>query len=151
MPRLAGLVVPTSAAVLAFVALGKVLSPQYMIWVAPLAPLLWIARERAAALLVAAAVLLSQLEYPHRYTPVVEGETGAQLLLGARNAALLAALVLLLVRLAREAGREVDSLQAWIGSRQWPPPTRAHSSDNAGSASRRSAWRSSGRSPTRRT
>jgi uncharacterized membrane protein len=103
--RLPGLVVPAAAVVLAFVALGKVLSPQYVVWIAPFAPLLWLTGARGAAVLIGLAVLLTQLEFPHRYTSVVAGETGGALLLGARNAALLAALALLLVRLGRAARR----------------------------------------------
>ena len=44
-----------AAAVVAFVALGKVFSPQYVAWLAPFAALLLAARERLAAGLIALA------------------------------------------------------------------------------------------------
>jgi uncharacterized membrane protein len=57
----------SAAAVVAFVALGKVLSPQFLIWIVPLVALL---RVRALALL-AAALLVTQLWFPFRYWQLV--------------------------------------------------------------------------------
>jgi uncharacterized membrane protein len=84
------------AAVLAFVALGKVLSPQYAIWLIPFAALAWAWRWWGPAALVTLAVLLTQVEFPSRYFDLVAGDTGVIALVGARNALLLSALAVLL-------------------------------------------------------
>jgi hypothetical protein len=93
-----------TASVVAFVALGKVFSPQYVAWLAPFAALLLAARERLAAGLIATAILLTTVEFPRRYLDLVEGDDGVALLVGARNALLLAALAVLIAR-ARAAAR----------------------------------------------
>ena len=54
-------------ALVAYVALGKVLSPQYMIWLIPLIPLVWGRRGLWASGLFAAACLLTQTWFPYRY------------------------------------------------------------------------------------
>jgi hypothetical protein len=82
------------AAVLAFVALGKVLSPQYLLWIAPFAPVLWFHGARAAAALVALATVLTGIEFPGLYPEVVDGETGAVALVAVRDAALIVAAIL---------------------------------------------------------
>lgn len=88
------------AAVLAFAALGKVLSPQFLVWLVPFAALAWTWGERALALLLGGAVLLTQLEFPARYEELVDERTSVVLLVAARNATLLAALAITLARLA---------------------------------------------------
>lgn len=87
-----------AAAVLAFVALGKVLSPQYVAWLAPFAALLLAAGERAVAALLGLAIVLTTVEFPRLYLSLVEGDRGVALLVGARNGLLLAALGVLIVR-----------------------------------------------------
>lgn len=86
------------AAVLAFVVLGKVLSPQYMIWLVPFAALGWAAGDRLPAALTATAVALTQVEFPSRYFDLVAREDAVILVVAARNALLLAALTSLLAR-----------------------------------------------------
>jgi hypothetical protein len=98
------LVISAAASVLAFVALGKVFSPQYVIWLAPFAALLWARGQRAAGALVAAGVALTQVEFPRHYLDLVRGETWVVLVIALRNAVLVAALVLLLLSARRAAG-----------------------------------------------
>jgi len=88
------------AAVLAFAALGKVLSPQFLVWLVPFGALAWTWGERTLALLLAAAILLTQLEFPARYEELVDERTSVVLLVAARNATLIAALAVTLARLA---------------------------------------------------
>ncbi len=99
----AGLVLGSLAALLAFVALGKVLSPQFLLWLAPLAAVAVALGERAAGGLVLAAVPLTQLEFPTRYFDLVAGEPLPIALVAVRNGLLLAALSVLLARLAARA------------------------------------------------
>ncbi|MDX6706285.1 MAG: hypothetical protein QOI48_2131 [Solirubrobacteraceae bacterium] len=89
------------AALLAFITLGKVFSPQYIIWLAPFAALAWVWRQRAVALLVAAAIVLTHVEFPSRYFDLINVKTNVILIVAARNALLLVALIVLAAALAR--------------------------------------------------
>ena len=89
------------AALLAFVTLGKVFSPQYVIWLAPFAALAWVWGQRAVASLTAAAIVLTQVEFPSRYFDLINVKTDVILIVAARNALLLAALIVLAAALAR--------------------------------------------------
>ena len=57
----------SAAAVVAFVALGKVLSPQFLIWLVPLVPLVGGLRGLRASTLLGAALVVTQLWFPSRY------------------------------------------------------------------------------------
>jgi len=100
-PDVRQLVLCGFAALLAFVALGKVFSPQYVIWLAPFAALAWVWRERAVALLTAAAIALTQVEFPGRYSGLINERDDVIRIVAARNALLLIALVTLAASLAR--------------------------------------------------
>lgn len=96
------------AALLAFVTLGKVFSPQYVIWLAPFAALAWVWGQRAVAALVTAATVLTHIEFPSRYFDLINVQTDVVLVVAARNALLLVALVVLVASLARARGRGCD-------------------------------------------
>lgn len=81
------------AATLAFVALGRVLSPQYVCWLLPFAAVAWARGHRLPAALVVAASLLTQAWFPDRYFDVVDRHGWAVAAVVVRDALLLAALV----------------------------------------------------------
>jgi hypothetical protein len=66
-PSAERLLIAAAAAVAAFVAFGKVLSPQYLVWLIPLVPLVGGRRGLAASGLLAGAMLLTQAWFPSRY------------------------------------------------------------------------------------
>jgi len=57
----------SAACVAAFIAFGKVLSPQFLIWLIPLVPLVRGRRGLAASAVLAVALVLTQLWFPYRY------------------------------------------------------------------------------------
>jgi hypothetical protein len=61
------LLLASAAALVAFVALGKVLSPQFLIWLIPVVPLIRGRRGLRASILLAAALIATQLWFPYRY------------------------------------------------------------------------------------
>jgi hypothetical protein len=87
-----GLVFAALTVVLAFATLGKVLSPQYVIWLVPLGALAFAWRLHALAGAVALAALLTQVEFPARYFDLVEREPFPIVVVALRNLVLLAAL-----------------------------------------------------------
>jgi hypothetical protein len=60
-----------AASVAAFVAFGKVLSPQFLIWLVPLVPLVVGTNGVGAGVLFVAALVLTQLWFPHGYWDLV--------------------------------------------------------------------------------
>ena len=100
-------VLACAAVLTAFVALGKVLSPQFLIWLIPVVPLVRGRRGLAASGLLAAALLLTQLWFPFRYWDLALGFDGpASWLVLARDLALLALLAVLALGLGeRHADR----------------------------------------------
>jgi uncharacterized membrane protein len=67
----ASLVRYTAAAVTAFVAFGKVLSPQYLLWLVPLVPLVVGRRGRVATGLLGVACLLTAAAFPRQWEPAL--------------------------------------------------------------------------------
>ena len=85
-----------AAAVVAFVALSKVLSPQFLVWLLLLVPLVGGARSRLALWLMALACLLTALWFPARYWELVrEFDPLASWLVLTRGATLVALLLVL--------------------------------------------------------
>jgi hypothetical protein len=86
----------SAAALVAFVALGKVLSPQFLIWLVPVVPLVAGVRGLRASVLLAVALVLTQLWFPSRYWDLArELELLPSLLVLARDLVLVALLVVL--------------------------------------------------------
>jgi uncharacterized membrane protein len=89
----------SAAAVTAFIAFDKVLSPQFMIWLLPLVPLVRGRRGLVASALLALALLLTQLWFPIRYWDLaLHFRAFPSWLVVARDLTLLALLATLLVR-----------------------------------------------------
>jgi hypothetical protein len=83
-----------AAAVVAFIALGKVLSPQFLIWLIPFVPLV---RRWSVALLYAAALVLTQAWFPkHYWSYALQFSERVTWLVLLRDAVLIALLVALL-------------------------------------------------------
>jgi hypothetical protein len=86
----------SAASVTAFVAFGKVLSPQFMIWLIPLVPLVRGRRGLAASALLGLALLLTQLWFPFRYWRLVFSlDAGIWFLVLGRDLVLVALLAVL--------------------------------------------------------
>ena len=88
----------SAAALVAFVAFGKVLSPQYLIWLLFLVPLVGGLRGRVAVGAYALAAALTALWFPARYWALVKDvrPVRSSWLLLVRNLALVALLAVLL-------------------------------------------------------
>jgi len=95
----------SAACVAAFIAFGKVLSPQFLIWLLPLVPLVRGRRGLAASAVLAVALVLTQLWFPYRYWRLaLHQDAIATWLVFARNLVLVA-LVVVLARPRRESAR----------------------------------------------
>lgn len=101
-PGTRALVLAALAAIAASATLGKVLSPQFLLWVAPLGALAAAWRMWPLAAAVAVATLLTLAEFPSRYFDVVAQEPLALALVGLRDAAMLAVVALAVRALLRE-------------------------------------------------
>lgn len=98
------LVAASAGSVCAFIAFGKVLSPQFAIWLVPLVPLVGGGLGIAASGLLVLVLVLTQLWFPQRYWHLVALEAGPTWLLVARNVLLVALTVVLAA--ATAPGRE---------------------------------------------
>ena len=95
-----GLLTAGAASVAAFIAFGKVLSPQFLIWLLPLGPAVAGAGGLAACAMLLVVLVTTQLWFPFRYWDVVALEPVSWLVL-VRNLLLVALYVILLVTLSR--------------------------------------------------
>jgi hypothetical protein len=95
----------SAASAVAFVSLGKVLSPQFLIWLIPLVPLVRGRRGLAASGLLGLALLLTQLWFPIRYWDLVAFEAVPSWIVFARDLTLLALLAVLVFPTGRERGQ----------------------------------------------
>ncbi len=117
-----GLVLASLGGVLAFATFGKVLSPQFLVWAAPLFALALAWRLWALAAALGAATALTLAFFPSRYLDLVAHEPLPIVLLAARNAALLLAMGLTLRELGRKAGARAGPATA----RASPVPSSSH-------------------------
>jgi Glycosyltransferase family 87 len=115
-----GVVAGCAAAVTAFLAFGKVFSPQFMIWLVAFVPLV---PGTAIALLLVAALLLTQAWFPRHYWDLTNSlalrESGEVLL---RDLIVVALLVLLTLRARRP---DPAPLPASAGAAAVEPPIEA--------------------------
>jgi hypothetical protein len=104
------LVRSSAAALCAFIALGKVLSPQFLIWLIPIVPLVRGRRGLWASALLAAALVLTQVWFPFRYFRLaLHFEPGVSWVLLARDLVLVALTVILTFTLRRRAAIRPES------------------------------------------
>ena len=88
-----------AAAVCAFIAFGKVLSPQFLIWLLPLVPLVRGRRGLLASGALAGALVLTQLWFPYRYWELaLEFDPAASWFVLARDLTLVALVAVLTAR-----------------------------------------------------
>ncbi len=116
------LVLASLAATVAFACLGKVLSPQFLIWVIPLLALALAWRMPSLAAMAAAAVVLTLIEFPGLYRDVVDREPFALALVAVRDLALVAVVALAIRRLEPAPG----SARSKLPSRLRPPRSAPH-------------------------
>jgi Glycosyltransferase family 87 len=95
-----GLVAAFAGAVAAFVAFGKVLSPQFLIWLLPLVPAVAGATGLAATGVLAVGLVTTQLWFPFRYWDVVALQPVGWLVF-VRDALLVGLYAILLLGLSR--------------------------------------------------
>jgi Glycosyltransferase family 87 len=96
----------SAACICAFVTLGKVVSPQFLIWLIPLVPLVRGRRGVAASALLGVALVLTQLWFPYRYWDLaLEFDRPASWLVLARDLVLLALVAVLVWPAGLTGGR----------------------------------------------
>jgi glycosyl transferase family 87 len=111
------LVLASLGAVVAFAALGKVLSPQFLIWVVPLAALALAWRLHALAAAAALAIGLTLVEFPARYFDVVDREPLPVAVVALRNCCLLLVLGLAMRALVSMPAPAVTARRATAAAR----------------------------------
>lgn len=92
----------TAATVAAYVAFGKVLSPQYLVWLVPIVPLVAGRRGAVASALLGALLVTTQLWFPFRYWELRDlQDVFAAALVLTRDIGLVALLAVLVAPLSR--------------------------------------------------
>jgi glycosyl transferase family 87 len=114
-PDARGLVLASLASVAAFAAFGKVLSPQFMIWLVPLMALAFAWRMQAIAATAAGAIALTLVEFPSRYFDLVDREPFPVTVVVVRDALLLVLLALAGRRLFGGHQQLLDRRSAPVG------------------------------------
>jgi len=109
------LLAASAASAAAFVAFGKVLSPQFLVWLVPLVPLVGGSGGLAAGALLGAALVTTHLWFPFRYWDVVALEPAGWLVV-VRDVVLVALYGALVLSLARSRNAKPE------GSRSLTPP-----------------------------
>jgi hypothetical protein len=105
-----------AAALCVFVAVGKVLSPQFLIWLIPVVPLVRGRRGLCAGVLLAAALVLTQIWFPFRYFRLAaDFEPGLSWVLLARDLALVALAALLVLPWRHRDSDRVAAVRAAVG------------------------------------
>jgi hypothetical protein len=98
----------SAAAVCAFIAFGKVLSPQFLVWLLPLVPLVGGRRGAVATGILGLAALLTQLWFPSRYWDLVNDfSASASWLVLTRDLLLLAIVAVLVLPVQALAAKRV--------------------------------------------
>jgi hypothetical protein len=100
----AELLAAAAAAVAAFAALGKVLSPQFLIWLMPLVPLVAGGIGLVAAGIFFATLVLTHVWFPDRYWNLVGFEAGPVWLLLARDVTFVALAAVLATAIRARSG-----------------------------------------------
>jgi hypothetical protein len=101
---------------LALMTFGKVLSPQYFIWILPVLAVVAV-REPLVGALGALVLLLTHVEFPALYWNLVDLQPPVVALVATRNVLLFALFVVALVRLALQpASRPADIMPARAGA-----------------------------------
>jgi hypothetical protein len=101
-PDCEAVLLAAAAAVAALIAFDKVLSPQYLIWLVPLVPLMYGRRGTIASGVLALALVATQVWFPFRYYDLRDlHDAFAAWLVLARDVWLLVLLAVLLVPLSR--------------------------------------------------
>jgi uncharacterized membrane protein len=116
-PTVERLLLSCAAAVTVLIGFGKVFSPQFLIWLIPLVPLV---RDRLAQVLLAASLVLTQVYFPGRYWSIATSfdATWSSVLL-ARNA-LAVGLAVALVYAISSSSRVSSSVSMRSGARTSP-------------------------------
>ena len=119
------LVLASLGAVAAFAAFGKVLSPQFLIWIVPLAALAFAWGMPVLGTAAALAVALTLVEFPAHYGDVVQREPAALWLVVVRDA-VMALVVALTARELRVSGERArgSARSRWRARRSPPRPAQ---------------------------